>query len=191
MIRTRVIAAAGVVVLLAGCTPPPTPASPTASTTAATATPSASASPARDANQAAAVVALEGYRTTAERIYSDPTRYSSKEQRRMWAQYVGADMMNANIASVSELAKDGERRLGSPVSVWTEVSDAVDNHNSRGLEVHITVCQDYSAVKVVDAAGSVVASPKSAFGVRQFSVRKPGTAWRIFGETAASGECHR
>ncbi len=177
--------------LAAGCATP-TPggsASPAGgpSLTAPSPSPSQSLSP----DQAAALAALDGYQATKDALFEAPAKYSAAEARAMLAAYTGYTMMAANLDALSQLRKSGDRFSSGPATVWVKVSDVVDNHNERGLEVHITVCHDKTAIQRLDKSGAVLGAPAEKFGVRQFSVRKPGKTWRVFGETASTGECHR
>jgi hypothetical protein len=156
--------------------------------TAPSPSPSQSLSP----DQAAALAALDGYQATKDKLFADPAKYSTHEVNAMLAQYAGYYMVEGNASALASLKKAGRSWAGgSPQRVWVKVSDMVDNHNARGLEVHITVCLDSSNFRVVDKAGAVVYTPSTPFAVRQYSVRKPAKAWRVFGETGSSGECHR
>lgn len=177
--------------LAAGCATP-TPggsASPSGgpSVTAPSPSPSQSVSP----DQAAALAALDGYQATKDKLFADPAKYSTHEVNAMLAQYAGYNVIEAYGGALNRLRKDRQHWEGGSQRIWVKISDVVDNHNGRGLETHITVCFDDSQSKLVDEAGAVVSTPSKPFAVRQFSVRKPAKAWRVFGETASSGECHR
>lgn len=185
VVLVLVALASGCSVAAPGGTAGPVSSSPTIAAPAPSPTPSLSA------DQAAALAALNGYQSTKDKLYADPTKYSTKEIRALLATYAGYNMIQGNAAALKNLQKSGDRFPSGPASVWVQVSDVINNHNERGLEVHITVCHDNSAVHRVDSKGTVLGAPSKTFAVRQFSVRKPGKAWRVFGETASSGECHR
>lgn len=184
----------GLVVLMAlaaGCSAAPGGPSSPASTLTTSPTPTSSPTPSLSPNQAAALVALNGYQATKDKLFAEPTKYSTKEIRTLLSTYAGYNMVQGNAAALKNLQKSGDRFPSGPTSVWVKVSDVIDNHNERGLEVHITVCHDNSGVHRVDSKGTILGAPSKTFDVRQFSIRKPGKAWRVFGETTSSGECHR
>jgi hypothetical protein len=137
------------------------------------------------------MAALDGYQTAKAKLFTHPDQYSAAEARAMLASYTGYDVLTANLHAAAQLKKAGERWAVGPERIWTKVPDVVDNHNERGLEVHITMCLDSTSFRLLDKSGAVVFTPKTPFAVRQYSVRNPGKAWRVFGETASTGECHR
>jgi hypothetical protein len=187
----KILGLAVLMALAAGCTAP-TPggsASPVSPPTVAVPTPSPS--PSLDSNQAAAAAALDAYQATKDKLFADPSKYSTHDVNAMLGKYAGYYMVQGNAKALAGLRKTGDRFSSGPVVVWVKVSAVIDNHNERGLEAHITVCHDKTAMQHLARNGTVLGTPSQQFSVRQFSVRKPGNAWRVFGETASSGECHR
>lgn len=113
---------------------------------------------------------------------------------KLFKQYAGGDMISDNVNYFMSMRKNGWRYEGRIAAVSINATKVADNHNERGLEVHVTVCQDQTAVKIVDADGAVVADQQSkipAFNLRQYSVRKPAKSdtWLVFGQQTIQGEC--
>ena len=190
----------------AGCTTPqaPTTAPPGTPTSASTTSPSASPTPSAtstptpsqtlDANQAAAVAAVKGGWAADAKIGADPSAFTKAQIRAELGRYLGGDALSSNTGYFAGLKAKGYRRLGEISAIWVKASDVTDNQSARGLEVHVTVCQDQSTLSVVDKTGQKVADRQlPTFNLRQYSVRKPANAtrWRIYGAVAASGECGR
>lgn len=203
------LALAGAVVsglcLGTGCTPsqtvtspPPTATTPTS--TATTPTPTASSTltstptptESWDPQQAAAVAAVRGFAKVSAEIGADPSRFTEAQMTRRFKEYIGGEMIAPNVGSFMSLRKKGYRESGQMVERSLDVTDVVDNHSSRGLEVHVTVCQDQTELSIVDRAGQIVAAEQPpAFNLRQYSVRKPQkeSRWRVFGMTTVKGDC--
>ena len=206
----RSVAAALVIGLsaLAGCGPStdptssptaPTPVSPTTTptqspTSTPTQSPTPTPTPTWDAGQTAAIAAVHGLLDVSAQIGADPAAFSKKEMTKLFKQYAGGDMIDANVGSFMTRKKNGWRIDGRVVLVSTIATKVVDNHNERGLEVHVTVCQDQTALKIIDSKGDVVATEQAkvpAFNLRQYAVRKPAKsdAWLVFGQQTIQGEC--
>lgn len=184
----------------AGCTPSETtaPAPSSLTSSSVTGSPTASVAPtqtptptqALDANQTAAVEAVRGYTAASARIAADPAALTKAEMTSLLKRYGGGDM--ADPSWFVGMAKKGFRQKGEVRPVSTTATESVDNHSGRGLEVHVTVCQDQTALQVVNKAGDVVAAEQPApFNLRQYSVRKPPTEtrWRVYGVMTVEGEC--
>lgn len=107
--------------------------------------------------------------------------------------YLGGDVVEGQVGYLAGLKAKGYRLLGETTAVWVKASDVADNHSSRGLEVHVTVCQDQTALQLVDKGAEPLADQPADFNLRQYSVRKPAkeSRWRIYGVMSASGECGR
>lgn len=193
---------------LAGCAPStdptstptaPTPVSPTTTPTQSpiptpTETPTPTPTPTWDAGQAAAIAAVQGFSEISDQIGDDPSAFSKAEMTKLFKQYVGGDMIESNVNSFMNKKKNGWRYEGRMVPVSISATKVVDNHNERGLEVHVTVCQDQTAIKIVDMSGAVVAEEQAkipAFLLRQYSVRQPAKSdtWLVFGMQTIPGEC--
>lgn len=190
----------------AGCTTPqaPTTAPPGTPTSASTTSPSASPTPSAtstptpsqtlDANQAAAVAAVKGFWAADTKVGADPAAFTKAQMNAELGRYLGGDALTSQVGYFARLKSKGYRLLGDTTAVWIKTSDVTDNRSARGLEVHVTACQDQTTLSVVDKAGQKVADQQfPTFNLRQYSVRKPANAtrWRIYGAMAASGECGR
>ncbi len=192
---------------LAGCAPTdptstptaPTPVSPTTTPTQSptptpTETPTPTPTPTWDAGQTAAIAAVQGLSEVTAKIGADPSAYTKKEMTKLFEQYVGGDMITDNVSFYMSLRENGWRVEGRLVPVSIIATKVVDNHNERGLEVHVTRCQDQTALKIVDSKDEVVAAEQDkipAFNLRQYSVRKPAKSdtWLVFGQQTIQGEC--
>ena len=150
------------VVALSGCVPGGTPASSTASPpstatsssvpSTATPTPSATWSP----DQQSAIDALNGYSATSARVGADPSKFTQAQMEAAFGKFLGPDMVEANVGSFMSLKKNGWRYEGDVAILSLKATKAIDNHDQRGLEVHVTTCRDQSAVRVSDASGKTV-----------------------------------
>ena len=186
----------------AGCTttqapttvPTPTVTSSTSASPSASPTPSATPTQTLDANQAAAVAAVKGFWAADTKVGADPAAFTKAQMNAELGRYLGGDALTSQVGYFARLKSKGYRLLGDTTAVWIKTSDATDNHSARGLEVHVTACQDQTTLSVVDKSGQKVADQQfPTFNLRQYSVRKPANAtrWRIYGAMAASGECGR
>lgn len=170
----------------------PSSASPSASTKTSTA-PTPSPSQTLDANQAAAVAAVKGSWAANAKIGADPSAFTRAQMTAELGRYLGGDVVEGQVGYLAGLKAKGYRLLGETTAVWVKASDVADNHSSRGLEVHVTVCQDQTALQLVDKGAEPLADQPADFNLRQYSVRKPAkeSRWRIYGVMSASGECGR
>lgn len=106
--------------------------------------------------------------------------------------YLGSDMLDANVASFVMLKKNGWHYEGDVKILSLNATKAVDNHNSRGLEVHVTSCRDQSAMRVADQSGNLAKTDQPPkYNLRQYSVRKPAGSdiWRVYGIATVDGKC--
>ncbi len=184
----RIAAAASVAVLLAGCAvQPSTPA--TAPTTPAVTPASASPSPSWDAGQAAALAALQGYQRTRDVTYADPAAYSRAKAITLIGEFAGWNLLEANLSALDDLRKKDRRREGAASVTLRSVTPVKDNHSSRGLEVHISMCEVYGAIRVVSATGEVVAKGSATPVLQQYSVRRAqgSKRWLVYGAQSAGG----
>ncbi|PKQ24904.1 MAG: hypothetical protein CVT65_00870 [Actinobacteria bacterium HGW-Actinobacteria-5] len=199
-----VVVTASLAIGTAGCTTPqapttaPTPtatSSPTSASQSASPTVSTTPTPSQtlDANQAAAVSAVRGFWAADAKVGADPAAFTKAQMNAEFGRYLGGDALTSQVGYFTKLKGKGHRRLGEIAAVWIKASDVADNHSARGLEVHVTVCQDQTTLQLVDKAGQPVANQPTDFNLRQYSVRKPAkeTRWRVYGAVAASGECGR
>lgn len=200
-----VVVTASLAIGAAGCTPSPTTTpTPTSSSSSMTSSPSTSATPTAtstptpsqtlDANQASAVAAIKGSWAADAKIGADPAAFTKAQIKAEFDRYLGGDVLSSNTGYFAGLKAKGYRRLGEITAIWIKATDVTDNHSARGLEVHVTACQDQTTLSVVDKAGQKVADQHlPTYNLRQYSVRKPAgeKRWRIYGVMAASGECGR
>ena len=175
-LRSAAVASAAIVAL-GGCTPAPVgPISsgvPSA-TTAPTVSESPSPSPSWSAEQQAAIDAVHGYSETSLRIGADPSKYTEAQMRAEFKKYLGGDMLETTVASFAWLKQKGWRYEGETEVVSIQATRVADNHNSRGLEVHVTACRDQTHRRIVDKSGNLAKTEQPPkFNLRQYSVRKP------------------
>ena len=193
-LRTAAVASAAIVAL-AGCTPTPGATAPSGVPSATISpTPSESPTPTTSwsAEQQAAIDAVNGYSDVSQRIGADPSKYTEAQITSEFKKYLGGDMLPANVASFMRLKKNGWHYEGDVATLSLNATKAVDNHNSRGLEVHVTTCRDQTQRSIVDKTGALAKTEQPPkFNLRQLSVRKPsGSAeWRIYGIATVEGKC--
>ena len=193
---------AGLGLGLAGCTStsattPPSSSSLSPTTTSGTSTPPKSATPTPtptwNARQSDAIAAVQGYYLVSAELGADPSAFTKAQMVAKLKRYVGGDMIAANVGYFQKLQGRGLREMGASKTVSTTASDVINNHDSRGLEVHVTVCSDQTGISVVDKAGVKAGDDYQppAFNLRQFAVRKPEGAvdWLVFGMETVQGEC--
>ena len=181
----------------AGCTQPTTSPAPTLSgtstnATSQSATPAASPTPTWSEGQAAAIAAVDGYSRSSALVGADPSKFTEAQMNAEFKKYLGTDMLAANVASFMRLRKNDWHYQGDVVVQSLKATKVVDNHNERGLEVHVTTCRDQSAVEVVDQYGKTANTEQPPkFNLRQYSVRKPtnSTTWRVYGIQTVQGKC--
>ena len=193
-LRTAAMASAAIVALV-GCTPTPVvpassgvPSATSSPTTSGSPTPS----PSWSAEQQAAIDAVNGYSEASQRIGADPSKYTEAQMTAELKKYLGGEMLSANVASFMRLKKNGWHYQGDVVTVSLNATKAVDNHSSRGLEVHVTTCRDQSQRRIVDKTGTLAQTEQPPkFNLRQLSVRKPSGVgdWRIYGIATVEGKC--
>ncbi len=199
----RAAASCVAVVAVVGCTATTT-TTPSPSTTVApsksstTLAPSASStatpSPATtwSEEQQAALDAVNGYLDVSETIGADPSKFTERQMTNAFKKYIGGDMVEANVASFMRLKRNGWRYVGDVTILSTKITKVIDNHNSRGLEAHVTTCRDQSQRRIVDADGELADTDQPPkFNLRQFSVRMPAgsNGWRVYGLSTANGKC--
>ena len=187
-------------VSLVGCTPtggsvpPSSPASSGGSPSSVSAVPSPSPTPSEswDADQAAAVAAVQGYYQVSDELGSNPAKFSKAKVEEKLGAYIGGDLLPPNVKYFVSLAQNGHHEQGGAKVLWIKPSKAIDNHNSRGKQVAVTVCQDLRELVVVDGAGKPVGEPGGDdFVLQQYSVRIPPKAskWRAYGVQIITGKC--
>ena len=199
-------AAVGAVVLavLSGCTPAaaptqspsataPSPSSPAPTSTptpTVTLTPSPTAT--WGAEQAAAIGAVGRFAAADDQIGADPSAFTEKQMTELLRESSGGEALNSTVRWHLRLKENGYRLVGEMVVLDTLATKPVDD--GRGIEVHVTQCQDQRLGKVVDSDGDPVEGDDfqiPAYNLRQYSVRKPPgeDAFRVFGFTTINGAC--
>lgn len=202
-VRGGAIVAAAVLAVASGCTPSaeqtPTPTvpptTPTASSSATlsprpTSTPTPT--PTWDPLQAAAIKAVDDFTATTTKIAADPRSFTRDEMESLFAESIGGDMIEANVASFMEMRERGYRVVGSVEILEKLATEPVDD--GRGDEVHVTTCRDQRALSVVDENGAKVTEDRYKYPdylLRQYSVRKPPgeDAFLVFGMQTIHGTC--
>lgn len=194
------VAIAAVLAVTAGCTPSsvptetsvpvatPTPTPPQTATPSPTVTPTATWS----AEQAAAIEALTKFGAADDKIGADPSAFTEKQVRELLQPFGGGEALESTIRWHLSLKGNGYHFTGEMVVLSTAATKAVDD--GRGLEVHITRCQDQRRGRVVDSDGNPVGGDDfqiPGYNLRQFSVRKPPgeDAFRVFGYETINGAC--
>lgn len=202
--RGRLWGAVAVAAVLAvtGCTPSgeptPTPAlssaTPTPSATAATPTPTPRPTHTEtwSAEQAAAIEALAKFGAADDQIGADPSAFTEQQMRELLEPFGGGEALDATVRWHLLLKESGYHFAGEMVVLGTVATKPVDD--GRGVEVHITRCQDQRQGQVVDADGNPVGGDDfqiPEYNLRQFSVRKPPgeDAFRVFGFETINGKC--
>ena len=182
---------------IAGCTPtasgstPPATVGPSATAPSSpTPSPTSTWSP----EQAAAIAAVNGYSATTLRIGANPSKFNEAEMTAEFKKYLGPNMLTANVTSLMHLRRNGWHQAGEVAVLSLVATEVVNNHNERGLEVHVTACLDQSRLRIVDRSGAPAKTDQpTRFNLRQFSVRRPAgsRSWRVYGIATATGACGR
>ena len=193
-LRTAAVASAAIVALV-GCTPTPV-VPPSSEVPSATSSPTPSGSPTPSpswsAEQQHAIDAVHGYSETSLRIGADPSKYTEAQMRAEFKKYLGGDMLETTVASFAWLKQKGWRYEGDAKVLSTQATRVADNHNSRGLEVHVTACRDQTQRRIVDKSGNLAKTEQPPkYNLRQYSVRKPAGSdtWRVYGIATVDGKC--
>lgn len=194
------VAGAVALAVIAGCTPSveptqtPTPTPAAASSPTNSPTPSVTPTPAPtwDADQSAAIEALTRFGEADDRIGTEPSAFTEAQMRELLEPYGGGEALESTIRWHLMLQENGYHFIGKIAVVQTVATDPVDD--GRGIEVHITQCQDQREGKVVDADGDPVGGDDfeiPEYNLRQYSVRKPPgeDAFRVFGFETINGAC--
>lgn len=180
-------------VLLAGCTPgaasPLTTPSPTLATSSSSATTSASATPTPtptatwNPTQATAIKVVEDYFEAGERLFADPSRYSTEDARKSLAPLTGTDMLTGNLVLFKKLKTERKRYEGAARLGWVTASGVFGS--GAGESVNVTVCRDPQGQALVDKHGKVLSKLPAA--IRQFEVRNQ-SGFRVVSEKEGFGE---
>ena len=184
--------------VVTGCTPSVTPtASVDATSTPSsspppTQTPTATATPTWSAEQAAAIAAVGKFSAADDKIGADPSAFTEKQMTDLLKEFSGGEALSTTVRWHLLLKRNGYRLAGEMAIVSTVATKAVDD--GRGVEVHVTQCQDQRLGKVMDKSGNPVAGDQfriPEYNLRQFSVRKPkgDSTFRVFGFQTVNGRC--
>ena len=181
------------ILLFAGCTPgaasPQTTRTPTVTTTSSTATASVPTSPTPtpittwNATQATAIKVVEDYFAAGERLFADPSKYSTADARSALEPLTGQDMLTGNMALFEKLKAEGKRYEGAARLSWISASGIFGS--GAGESVNVTVCRDPQGQSLVDKTGKVLSTVPAA--IREFEVRNQ-SGFRIVGEKEGFGE---
>lgn len=196
--RPGVLVSAIALALVAGCTSsvaqPPSTTAPSSATTTPTIgpTPTPTATPTWNPEQAAAIEAVRRLFAADEKIGTDPSAFTTKQMTQVLGAAAGGEALDSMVRWHQRLKARGYRFTGQMVVLSTAASRPANN--GRGVEVHVTHCQDQRQGKVVDKSGDAVrdtAFQLPAFNLRQYSVRKPPgeDAYRVFGFATINGTC--
>lgn len=191
--KLRIVAlAASLSVALGGCTPAGGSTPSVMVTPSATPTRTASPTPTStwSADQTAAVAAVQGYIEASDRLASNPSGFTKAQMKAELARYSEGGM--ADIAWVVAMAKKGYRQTGTAKNLRVVPTKIVNTHEERGLEVHVTVCQDQSGLQIVDSKGEPVKGQQlQKFNLRQYTVLKRSSVkkWKVAGAATINGAC--
>lgn len=200
--RPGVTASAVALVILAGCTSSVPPSESPTSIPTSSASPSDAQSqsapitptptPAWSVEQAAAIEAVRNLAAADGQIGNDPAAFTEKQMKTLLEPFSGGQVLTSSIKWNLRLKERGYRFTGEVLVLSVEATKPVDE--GRGIEVHVTQCQDQRQGKVVDKAGSPVTDEDLQipdYNLRQFAVRKPPgeDAFRVFGFQTINGAC--
>ncbi len=190
--------------LLAGCGPSPTPspssATPTSGTSSALPTVPASTSaspsptPTWSAEQAAAITAVDDFRTASREIGADPANFSEAEMRALLKKSSAGNVLTGAVTGYLRLKKLGFHYLGESPALTTTAMRAADV--GYATQVIVTRCLDQRDLRVVDRMGTEVPKDKLGyeipdFNLRQYTVQKRtgSKAFLVYGIAPTKGEC--
>lgn len=180
--------------LIAGCVPSsantPSLSSSPSSTPTQTVTPTAT--PTWDADQTAAIDVVNRFSAADDKIGAGPSAYTTKQMTTLLEAFSGGEALATTLRWHQLLKKNGYRLTGQMVILNVLATRAADD--GRGLEVHVTQCQDQRQGKVVDRNGTPVMGSDFQipdYNLRQFSVRKPPgePTFKVFGFETVNGRC--
>lgn len=187
---------------LAACTPTnvatmspsgnPSLSSASQTTTPITPATSPTPPPTWNAQQQAAIRAVEEFSAASTKIAQNPSGFTKTEMTLLLKKTIGGDLIASNVTFYLNMKARGFRQIGEGRSASIEASPVSDN--GRGDEVHVTLCRDLKGMSVVDRNGDPVADEAfqyPAFTLRQFSVRRPPgeRVFRVFGVQTVTGVC--
>lgn len=197
--RSRRGAAVGAVlalVAIAGCAPSAapaqTPTNPPSVTASSSATPTPTPTPTWNPDQAAAIEAVRNLAAADSRIGADPQAFTEKQMIRLLEPFSGGEVLKSTVRWHLRLKDHGYHFKGEIAVLDVEATKPVDE--GRGVEVHVTQCQDQRQGRVVDEDGNPVDDKDfqlPTFNLRQYAVRKPTgeDAFRVFGFETINGSC--
>lgn len=188
------VVGAAALAVIAGCAPSVAPAQTPTVQTSASEPPNSTPTPTPtwNADQSAAIDVVAKFGAANLRIQSDPVSFTKKQMTELLEPLSGGEALQATVKWQLRLKEKGYRVTGQiPVLSVTASRPADDG---RGMEVHVTQCQDQREGKVVDRNGNPVSGDEfeiPAYNLRQYSVRKPPgeNAFRVFGYETINGAC--
>ncbi len=172
-------------------TPPPAV---TPSTNITSTSPSATPTPTWSAEQAAAIRAVDGYRSASDQIGANPSGYTEAQMRATLEKWAGPEVVKSNVASFLSLKKRGFRYDIHTTVLTTKASRASDV--GYGTEVVVTRCIDQRPARVLDKSGDEVSEAELGYRVseyllRQYTAQKRASdgGFRVYGLAPTKGEC--
>jgi hypothetical protein len=137
---------------------------------------------------------VEDFTAATAKIAADPSAFSDRQMSEVLGPSSGGGALEATVGSFSTMREKGYRVLGALVMVSVIPTEAVDNHNERGVEVSVSVCQDQTSLQAVDSDGNPVTEERyqyPEFLLRQYSVRRPQdeSTFRVYGFETINGKC--
>lgn len=188
--RGAAVGAVLVLVVIAGCAPSVAPAQTPTSTPSVTASPTVT--PTWNADQAAAIDAVDMFAAADDKIGADPAAFTKQQMTDLLKPVSGGEALDSTIAWHLRLKQRGYHFTGSMTVLSILATDPADD--GRGVEVHVTQCQDQRQGRVVDSDGNPVDGAEfqiPEYNLRQYSVRKPPSedGFRVFGFQTINGSC--
>jgi hypothetical protein len=175
-------AVAGLVAVLAGCTPDPVTQSPVASETPTvvetptpvpTPTPTPTPTPEWDADQQAAIDQVIGYFKASDKISVDPSKYTEKELREALKPYVDSILMPDKVESWKNGVKFEVTQAGEYVLTAIKAGEPYKVKNDTAVQV--IACRDASGVTDTRMGEEVPKSEQYQFVKYTFVMQQDAT----------------
>jgi hypothetical protein len=163
---------------------------PTSTSTSPSATPTPTTT--WSVEQAAAIEAVDRFFAADGKVGADPAAFTEKQMTRLLETVAGGAALESTIRWHVRLKQHGYHFTGQMAVLSTSATKPADD--GRGIEVHVTRCQDQRQGKVVDKDGNPVSDDDfqiPVYNSRQYSVRKPPgeNVFRVFGFETINGAC--
>ena len=192
--RVGAVVGAVALAMIAGCTPSVAPTQAPTMPTSTSMSPSTAPTPTAtwSAQQTAAIEAVRNLAASDEKIGANPAAFTEKQMTQLLEPFSGGEVLKSTIGWHLRLKEHGYHFTGEIGVLSVQASKPVDE--GRGIEVHVTQCQDQRQGKVVDKNGTPVddaAFQLPTYNLRQYAVRKPPgeDAFRVFGFETINGAC--